>query len=55
MIESESTRRLGESGAIHLPQAAFADLGGDVIGAEGGARLEWHGGFRPRFSFVSAA
>ena len=31
MIESKSTRRLGESGAIHLPQAAFADLGGDVI------------------------
>jgi hypothetical protein len=25
---------------IHLPHAAFADLGGDGIRAEGGARLE---------------
>ena len=29
MIESESTRRLGESGAIHLAHAAFANLSGD--------------------------
>ena len=30
---------LGVSGSIHLPHAAFADLGGDLVGAEGGAGL----------------
>ncbi len=29
-------------GAIHLPHAAFADLGGDGVGAEAGADLERH-------------
>ena len=36
------------SGSIHLPHAAFADLGGDRIRAEGGAGLKWrnfHHGF----------
>ena len=30
------------SGAIHLPHAAFADLGGDRVGTELGADLEGH-------------
>ena len=33
---------LGVSSSIHLAHAAFADLGGDVVGAEGGAGLQWH-------------
>ena len=28
--------------SIHLAHAAFADLGGDLVGAEGGAWLERH-------------
>ena len=28
----------GVSGSIHLPHAAFADLGGDGVGTERGAR-----------------
>ena len=30
------------SGLPDFPHAAFADLGGDSIGAEGGAGLQWH-------------
>ena len=33
---------LGIPGPIHLPHAAFADLGGDTAGAEGGAGGERH-------------
>ena len=33
---------LGIPRPIHLPHAAFADLGGDLIGAEGGAGLKGH-------------
>ncbi len=32
-----------QSSLIHLTHAAFADLGGDYVGAEGGAGGEWHG------------
>ena len=32
----------GLSGPIHLPHAAFADLGGDRVRAEGGAGLQRH-------------
>ena len=32
--------QLGVPGPIHLPHAAFADLGGDGVGAEGGARFK---------------
>ena len=31
------------SGAVNLAHTAFADLGGDGIGAEGGAGLKGHG------------
>ena len=34
--------KVGVSGSIHLPHTAFADLGGDLIRAEGGAGLEGH-------------
>ncbi len=34
--------KVGISRPIHLPHAAFADLSGDGIRAEGGAGLEWH-------------
>ena len=34
-----SLSELGLSGPIDLPHAAFADLGGDLIRAEGGAGL----------------
>ena len=34
--------RFVRTGAIHLAHAAFADLGSDVVGAEGSAGLEWH-------------
>ncbi len=30
-------------GSIHLPHAAFADLGGDAVGPEGGAGGQAHG------------
>jgi N-formylglutamate amidohydrolase len=33
---------LGVAGTIYLAHAAFADLGGDRVGAEGGAGLKWH-------------
>ena len=36
---------LGVSGAIHLPHAAFADLGGDTVWAEGGAGGQRHNQF----------
>ena len=38
-LERHIAVELRISGSIHLPHAAFADLGGDGIGAEGGAGL----------------
>ncbi len=39
---------------LHLTHAAFADLGGDAVGAEGGAGFERHGSVHrhPRFEFL---
>ena len=37
------TVQLGISGSIHLPHPAFADLGGDGVGTEGGAWAERRG------------
>ena len=35
--------QLGVSRSVHLPHAAFADLGGDLVRAEGGSGAEGHG------------
>ncbi len=39
---SRSAVELRVAGLIHLTHAAFADLGGDVIGAEGGTGVQGH-------------
>ncbi len=37
--------QLGVPGTIDLPHPTLADQGGDLIGAEAGARAEGHGGY----------
>ena len=42
LVQRHVPVELRVSGSIHLPHAAFADLGGDSIRAEGRAGLQWH-------------
>ena len=41
-LERHVPVELRVSGPIHLPHAAFTDLGGDGVGAESGADFESH-------------
>ncbi len=41
-LERHVPVELGVSGSIHLAHAAFADLGGDGVGAERGAGFKTH-------------